>query len=368
MNKFIRLFPWKLISNKYFKKSAPFIQALYHFCFLNPKILQLHINNECNMNCIYCYNKKEENTLSTEKWISLIAEFKKMKGFLVEVLGGEPFLHKDLYHILSFANEKGLFITIYTNGLLLNKTHIEKLKSFQNLVISVKYGYGSEIYSKNKKKYKMDYTKVEKSIKSLVQERIPVVAFITLTKSNVKNLRGIIQRSVDLGAFPLIERYLPVKDGSTNKKFEIGAEEWDYSLKLILDVYQKFLPLIDGMSLVRGGTCSCFGDLLSVTPGGKVLPCPFAPLSLSLGDVNVDSLKEISNAHRKKMKEWIKIPIGCKDCKNKYLCRGGCKNMRYLKKNNSFNKDILCLKDTPATLGHCAFTVVHNLQNNCNLK
>lgn len=62
------------------------------------------------MGRVYCYNKKGEKTLSAEKWISLIKEFKKMKGLIIDILCGEPFHHKDFYRILPFASKESLSI------------------------------------------------------------------------------------------------------------------------------------------------------------------------------------------------------------------------------------------------------------------
>ena len=73
-------FSWKLIgklsSNDLISN---LIKNFYIYFFPNPKTLQLHINVDCNYNCLFCYQRKKNiDVISTKKIISLIKEAKKL--------------------------------------------------------------------------------------------------------------------------------------------------------------------------------------------------------------------------------------------------------------------------------------------------
>jgi len=323
--------------------------------------MQLHINSNCNYNCIYCYRKKVK-PLEAKKWLCILDEAKSLGVSYIEILGGEPFLDNNLERILDHAIIKDFKVTIYTNGLLINENWIKKLKSIKNkIIISIKYGYHKHVINNND--LEKNVKKVEGIITKLRNEDIPVVTFITVDNFNFPNLKEIINKAIDLKTFPLIERYVPVKEKIINSKFSLTKEQWHETLKIIRKVYSNYNSIIYGKSYSRGRTCNCYIDNLSITPDGYVLPCPFAPVSLNLGNIKNESLKGIWKNFLNKRKDWIKIPKGCKKCKNKYLCRGGCKTSPLLIKNDMSEKDPLCNGSIPTTFGHVAFSIMHDNKN-----
>lgn len=358
-----KLKPWEFI-NFLCKHNfmASILQRTYHVFFSYPKVLQLHINSECNYNCIYCYAKKEVKPLETKKWLSIIDEAEDLGISYLEILGGEPFLDKSLERILDYAITKNFKVTIYTNGLLINDYWVKKLKSLkENIIISIKYGYHKQVIDNHLLEKKIK--EVEAVIKRLVNEDVPIVTFITVDRFNFSDIKKILNKAIELKTFPIVERYIPIEDKKINQRFSLTKEQWTETLKLIKEIYSKYSPVIYGKAYTRGKICSCFTDNLSITPAGSVLPCPFSSNSLSLGNVREESLKEIWKKFLKKRKEWIKIPKECKSCKNRYLCRGGCKTTSISLRGDASRKDPLCNGGIPVTLGHAAFSLIHDNKN-----
>lgn len=355
----VKLNLWMLIDSMCrFNFMASLLQRMYYSLFSFPKTVQLHINSKCNYNCAYCYGKKIK-PLKMEKWLSILDEAQSLGVSYIDILGGEPFLDEGLERILNYAISKRFKLTIYTNGVLINDSWIKKLKLLkEDIIVSVKYGYHKQVIDSDR--LEKEIKKVERVIRRLIQENIVVVTFITVDKFNFFNLKKILNKAIELKTFPIIERYLPVKDEKTNFKFLLTKQEWYAALKMIKEIYSKYHRLVNGKAYTRGKVCSCFTDNLSITPDGYVLPCPFVPVSLSLGDLKEESLKRIWEKFLKKRKEWEKIPVDCKGCKNKYLCRGGCKATLLLLKRDISKKDSLCNGEIPTTLGHAAFSILHN--------
>lgn len=102
--------------------------------------LTIYLTEKCNFNCSYCYYKKDyKSSLDIEKIRAALNLFfnkimDKSKTAYITILGGEPFLKRDLLFqtidlIEQEQNKKKLNSKIYlfTNGSLLTKEDAEKL-------------------------------------------------------------------------------------------------------------------------------------------------------------------------------------------------------------------------------------------------
>lgn len=111
--------------------------------------LQIHMTNECNLNCPYCYIKQDMQELSFDKLKNQISHAEQLSRMLddnfsdeydVTFFGGEPLLKIDnliLYdkYIKDKLNVK--FSFVQTNGILLNEQVKEQLdKNNINIGIS----------------------------------------------------------------------------------------------------------------------------------------------------------------------------------------------------------------------------------------
>ena len=91
-----------------------------------------NITKSCNLSCFHCYaeakNKTGPEELNTEQAKEFIND---LANFNVPVLifsGGEPLMRKDLEELIAYARNKGLLVTISTNGTLLEYDRVKKLK------------------------------------------------------------------------------------------------------------------------------------------------------------------------------------------------------------------------------------------------
>lgn len=83
-----------------------------------PISIDLRITGKCNLNCEYCFgaaNTKEE--LDFFSWCNLLDKFYEYNVRCLIFTGGEPTTRKDLLELLKYANKKGFFIVLSSNGL-----------------------------------------------------------------------------------------------------------------------------------------------------------------------------------------------------------------------------------------------------------
>ena len=98
------------------------------------KYAWLEITGKCNLKCIHCYGQfganhvKNKDYLSTEEWKIIIDTLIKNNCREIQLIGGEPMVHKDFYEILKYAYKKGMKrIDVFTNATLINDTNVKDI-------------------------------------------------------------------------------------------------------------------------------------------------------------------------------------------------------------------------------------------------
>lgn len=83
------------------------------------KQFQIDITNRCNMNCIHCRNgklhPKNFKELTYSECIRVFHEARELGCESVNIGGGEPLLHADVYKIISYIS-KYCYTNLLTNG------------------------------------------------------------------------------------------------------------------------------------------------------------------------------------------------------------------------------------------------------------
>jgi len=96
-----------------------------------PTTVHLSLTEACNLNCPACYVLKSgEPPLNTSQLEQLINELAEMKVFQLAIGGGEPFLRKDLGHLVRYARQRGLVPNVTTNGTLLTRERLAEIRGF----------------------------------------------------------------------------------------------------------------------------------------------------------------------------------------------------------------------------------------------
>src|SRR3989338_9511571 len=94
-----------------------------------PLNVMLSVTNRCPSRCSYCnIPNRNQRELTTTQIFHLIDELRKNGTQRLGLWGGEPLLREDIGQIIDYAKEKGMFVTMDSNGYLVpEKT--DKLKN-----------------------------------------------------------------------------------------------------------------------------------------------------------------------------------------------------------------------------------------------
>jgi len=120
------------------------------------KRLELYITFKCNNNCLFCIEKenrlryKNKQIFKDDQDIfAQLSKYRKNGYSHLNLLGGEPFLDKNITKILTIAKKLNFKIALATNGSLLanEKIAAETLPLIDDLIISI-HGHNNDLVTK----------------------------------------------------------------------------------------------------------------------------------------------------------------------------------------------------------------------------
>lgn len=280
----------------------------------NNKMLLIDIetSNKCNLNCQYCFRDiygtkgRLEKELPLRKRLKLISEAKNLGCETIKITGaGEPFADDDLWPMIEYANNLGMWAIIFTNGSLIDAGAIERLSKMSVSLIIKCNSFdekkedamvGKEGYAKIRNK--VINRLIEKGFNKTTPTRLGRDLVITnINKGEVyDSLRWCRKNNV----FPLFRPLMPIggarklqnwmiTKGETKKIYE-KAREID-SKEFGLD-YNLTLPYMGGV------WCRQLNYAIYVNILGEAYACTGS--KKLLGDFKEQSLREIWNSKKAK--------------------------------------------------------------------
>ena len=95
-------------------------------------IVVWNITRRCNLACIHCYSDSAAREYPGElTWDQMRTVVDDLSGFNIPALllsGGEPMIHPRFFELASYARERGLRLTLSTNGTLIDADRAKQLK------------------------------------------------------------------------------------------------------------------------------------------------------------------------------------------------------------------------------------------------
>ncbi len=302
----------------------------------------------CNFNCPMCYvhNEKKTDLLKTEDWLYLTDEACENGMLFLLLTGGEPLLRNDFKKIYTHAHEKGLIISINSNGSLINN-YLDLFKKYPPVRINI------SLYASNSDGYKnrcsADYfDSVVNNINALREIDIPVKLNAVITKSNCDDMDNIIALSKSLGIPVQISPYCypQVRLGSAfaDNNARLSAEDaGKYSVKSDITLYgeDEFIrkaKLSNKSRIITDDDCSisCRAGVSSfwITHDGKMRAC--AMMDSPYVDINNKSFIECWTYIREQT-SLLRMPAECAGCPDARFCRA-CAAMCYCETGSTDKK------------------------------
>ncbi len=303
-----------------------------------PNLLIFDITHRCNINCNICDIRKDKqiNEFTAKEIIGIVSQAIKWGVPSFVLSGGEPLLRKDVFEVLSFCKENKYPIGILTNGTLLDKAMLQRLKPYLIsgcLSLTVSLDAVSPSIHDKIRGHKGAFKKTVAALKSLakMKKRYPCINYGTISiilNDNLEEipelmrfLKGLNPSSIQLQ--PLLNNNLRLNRRNTKNPFWIGKDRL-YVLDETIDEAIRFKKenpkllsnSVENLMLIKkyfrnelsGNevSCSAAKKTMLISREGYVVAC-----DTSYGNIRKSNLKDIWNSREA-------------ENARRYVCR--CKN------------------------------------------
>ncbi len=171
----------------------------------HPTGAQLELTYRCNQKCRHCYNQSggdnsNNPSLSLEDWKRIAHELGELGIFQCVISGGEPTLMGEgLFEIMDILHSYNVKFIIITNGMLIDKEKINRLKKYKYSWFQVSIdGSRPELHD-----YVRGVESWEKAVNAanlVVEAGLPLVIAHAVVKKNLDYLEEMIDMAYLLGA------------------------------------------------------------------------------------------------------------------------------------------------------------------------
>ncbi|TWU23933.1 Cyclic pyranopterin monophosphate synthase [Novipirellula galeiformis] len=263
-----------------------------------PPFLYLSVINSCNLRCQGCWVDvaAKQHRIEFEAANKVIAEAKAMGNRFFGILGGEPFMHKDLLKI--FAANRDVYFQVFTNGHFITDEVAAELRRLGNVtpLISVE---GSEIVSDTRRGREGVLNQTMQGLETALRHRLLVGVCTSVCKSNIDDLvsNAWVDRLIEMGVmYCWYHIYRPVGPES-NPDLALSSEEQRRVRQFVVDTRAtKPIVVIDAYHDDAGNALcpAATGFTHHVGPWGDIEPCPV--IQLATESIHDDrSLKDTFN-------------------------------------------------------------------------
>ncbi len=271
--------------------------------------LQVEPTRRCNLNCAICMRKNLEDLdslLSLEKFKKLL-EFKNFR--FVGLHGwGEPLLNPEIFKMIEYAESKGIYTNLTSNGILIGENIAQV---FESGLREIAFG----IY--NRKLFPVILPQIKGLIRERNERRVEfprIYMDIAIYKNNLRQIPDLIKVASDIGFDAVIlHRLFNVYNVDSAVKYISREEEKKLFIKAKELARKKKLELY--LPRTHSLPCRVVKRSIFVTVKGEVTPCCFLPRDC-MGNALKENIKEIRRS--RKYTDFIKMmnnhPV-CSKCR-----------------------------------------------------
>jgi radical SAM protein with 4Fe4S-binding SPASM domain len=362
----------KLLADPYARRAITNITKTFSYygikkplSLYTPFLVVWDFTHKCNLNCKHCYSDSgasSQKELSTTEALDVVDQLADFGVTALAFSGGEPLTRKDLFEVASHAVERGLYVSVATNGTLLTKDNVQKLKQVKINYVEVSIDGATAKTHDSFRGVSGAFDKAVAGLRNCVEADLCACIATTATKSNIDEVPRILDLAEQVGAERFTYfNFIPTGRGKELYAQDLAPEEREKLMLFLLDrmskgckvtilttapqlarvavqcqgagkemtmsmahmqtvkVSRKAVPLADFIGGCGAGRLYC-----SLSPQGDVHPCVFLPINIGnvktekFGDIWLNS--ELFNT----LRDRSNLRGACGKCDFKYVC-GGCR-------------------------------------------
>jgi radical SAM protein with 4Fe4S-binding SPASM domain len=334
-----------------------------------PVDVTLYLTRACNLRCITCYVSASTplpNELTAEEWLGVIDELGRLGVRYLYLLGGEPLLllNKGLLDVVRRGKERGMVVSLSTNGTLVSGEVALKLKEAGVDQVQVSLDGPNPIIN-DAIRGSGSFNRAVKAVKLLEDAGIPVSLSYTVTAENVDYVVDFVKLAarlkVPVVTFVRVQEFGRAAGGGLGISNELAhrvlvrlSEVGDLGVRVVFsgfrfgllgsmhEAYREAEGLLNRLHIINYGTCPAGRSRFVIDPNGDVYGC----------ELLMEPRFREGNVRRSELgKLWVSgfrvfrgrpIPKACAGCPFQRLCRGGCPARAYAKLGSFNHPDPYC--------------------------
>ncbi len=365
--------------------------------FSAPLLTVWNFTNACNLKCKHCYQSACHalaDELSLEERLHVIDELDKNDVSLLAFSGGEPLMHPDFWKVAKYAHEKGMHLSVATNGTLITKEVAEKLEESGVDYVEISIDSVDPARHNEFRGGPGHWERAIEGIKNMVAVEGPEVGMAaTITRRNFGEMEELISLAKELKVNSFyVFNFIPAGRGRGMVEEDLTPAMREEMLRILYDTllekeifafttcpqygrfcYQNgpddiivnahynFLDLKGAEAKMLAdyiGGCGAGRAYCAIQPNGKVTPCVFMPEEV-VGDLRTQSLAEIwkNSEVMKELRNRAAFSGHCGTCDYRAMC-GGCRARAYGYFDDYLGPDPGCVNNMSAweylNAGHSA--------------
>jgi len=336
--------------------------------------VDLYVTMKCNIRCDFCSVRAGEyghQDLPLDQIIRFIDQAVALGLEELHFLGGEPTIRDDLETMVHHASSQGVSTRIITNGMLLTRDRIARLRDLGLGEIMVSVDGLRDRHTRLRRSGSHGWDKTLRTVEDAIALGLWTRVSATAYQTNYDDIVPLLRLVNDLGA-QCFSVFLgsPLGRGHGMIADVISPYQWralqeavrDESptlrpdLQLVMEQGFQWAdgPVVDRGSLKGRGTgCNTLledYDYLIVRSDGHLYQCVFFMTEGQPIGTIVDQPLEATLQYGLERADYRPFTVAndkCGDCSHAGPCGTGCRGYAYLYKNDWLKTDPRCSKDEP---------------------
>ncbi len=276
------------------------------------------LTNDCNRNCAHCYRPTDQVYSLSMHDIQAICDHLPVAA--VGLGTGENALHPLFSEIVTYLCERGIRLSMASNGYSLNCIADEQLTAFHDVEVSIDFPTQRE---QNAFRGEGNWEEVHRAMDRCRTLGVEVSILTTMMNTNYQHMDGLARLARDRGVNLRVNVYQPVN----THRFDLSYDQfWEGFRRLadssrLLSCTEPVVRAILGINPVRS---PCGQESVRVTPQRIVAPCVYWPLS----SLTIEDLTREGDGLLQALEfvQAAEVPNAAAQCP----CQGGCASRRAL--------------------------------------
>ena len=249
-----------------------------------PMHAAIEITSRCNLKCKHCYNSSSpecNEVMSLEKAIELFSILKRWGIGTIELTGGEPLTHPNFKEVLRSAQAHFDLVAVITNGVLLDDSIVDIMKSGDaNSLIQIDLDGSIPEYVNWFRGQDNVYEREIQAIKKVVAKGILLRVAMIITPGNLDQMEDTasLVNSLGVSAFAMSLVVPQGRGRTTDSNLILSSQELEKYFSTYRNLSQRYKDFIyeeaeSKLRISSEGNCGAGSRSIIITPMGGVKCC-----------------------------------------------------------------------------------------------